>query len=298
MIGRITAVKATNVGTELESAALAGDVALDLLDPGSLDQNGGELVIGTEVFAYTPDAADGQPQLAGALASGYAAETPVYQHPLVPEYEAFVQAEDQQEEVIATVPHTLADRITADIRAGTLDREAVEILIQNGEPIIGEVKGKRPVLDAGFVSARHDSSPILLGLDPLTGAYQVLDGEKTVSVDDDSAYIVSWSCSLELYNDVGGFTLNGDAWASLMVAEDGAAPVQIGIEQMVSFKGKLDNTGPVPAIQFPVGSQSVVDVSPDVDYTFYIGARSAMIAGAARVPAIKAGGLTLAVFGS
>jgi hypothetical protein len=297
MIARVSAVKQRDVGSELAAARSAGDDTLTLVDPGELDWEGGTLEIGAETIAYTVEE-DGTIDLATPLANAYAIETPVYQSPRSPERTVFLIEEDQIEEVAARVPHGLHDRLPTGVRLDPATAEAVEAEFRDGEMVAIDVFARRPTIDSAFVDAAYNESAVVIGLDPLGVDYTALDGEVTITRDEDCICIVEWGCSLEIYNFGGGHTVDGEAWASLLVDDgSGAGYVQVGVERFALVSAKLDPTGPAPEFVFPAAGGTFVPMLAGVEYTIAIGARAAMTNGDARVPALKSGGFQYAFFG-
>ena len=121
MDARITEVVERQLGSALDAPALAGDGVLVVADPSDFDE-AGQLQLDAEVVSFTAvDYDAGIITLAGHLAAAHAQDTPVLMYPVGTERFATLIGSadsDDEEAMLARVPHALFDRLPVGVRAG------------------------------------------------------------------------------------------------------------------------------------------------------------------------------------
>jgi hypothetical protein len=278
MIGRVTAVKEVRLGGELASAAIATATSLDLISTVNFNGDGGQLEIGDEVWGY--EVVGDSLELDGPLVDPYDAETPVYLSPATYERTAFVQAVDQEEEVVARVPHALYALLPAGIREDDETAEAVEAELVDGELVVADVLGREPTIQGGFVDASRQSFasvggvaldagfeaiPMVVGYD---SGIPIIETYAEAAPEIDCVAKVDWGAMVRIHNDGGGFRIEGIAIMTLAV--DG---VPFGIERRTGLVGKFDPTGPTPEYFHTLADSIEVPMVAGVTYQLSILAR-------------------------
>jgi hypothetical protein len=145
--------------------------SLYVVDPTDFQPDGGELLVGgTEEKGYSAiDEATGRITLDANLSGSFAEGDRVDTLPLAVERFAHVQLEDQDEVLIARVPHALYDRLPLGARDENVDDAELAELgrAPGGEVIVADVLNREPLVDAGFLDPTTTGSiPHTDGLPP------------------------------------------------------------------------------------------------------------------------------------
>lgn len=153
MIARVASVNEVYYGSPLTAAVLTGDTTLTVEDVSDFDESG-ELLIGSEVVAYSAIDADINTITVAPLASGYSADEFVYVHPATVDRVAWLTTDtpDGDEGLLARVPHSLWDRLELGARdLDAAEGESVTVEFEGDELVIVDVLSRTPVVNASFI---------------------------------------------------------------------------------------------------------------------------------------------------
>lgn len=156
-------------------------LGLYVADPTDFQPEGGELLVaGTEEKGYSAVNDDtGLVTLDSALVGTFAEGDRVDTLPLAIERFAHVQLEDQDEVLIARVPHALYDRLPVGARDENVDDAELAELGRDpgGELVVADVLNREPLIDAGFLDpATTPDIPTSDGLAPSSSPTPIVRG--------------------------------------------------------------------------------------------------------------------------
>jgi hypothetical protein len=156
--GTVVLVEEEIAGSELVAATSIGAGTIQIDDTNDFTSEGGTLIIDPdgvpETKAWTAiDETTGIITLSGTLASAHAIGDRVYPQPYQIERFANVALEDQEELLVARVPHSLYDRVPVGLRDETLsEMELVELQKGvDGELVVRDVLEVEPTVDGTFI---------------------------------------------------------------------------------------------------------------------------------------------------
>jgi hypothetical protein len=212
--GRLAVVSEETVGSELSAAASAGATELEVEDLDEFDwEAGGYVALEDETVAYSVDRENSVLSVA-ALTADHAEGTRVDIVPLTIERLASVMVADQEEELVARVPHALYDRIPVGVRE---NGEVVEIAPDDeGGMVVTDVIGQEPTVDGMYLDGSEEFFEKLRTLLLVTNTLKV-PGETGQRLEIDQA-------GIRLYDGIN------EAPRVALNAEDGTA----------NFKGTVD----------------------------------------------------------
>jgi hypothetical protein len=153
--GTVVNVEQVLAGSELAADVAASATTVTAVDPTDFTADGGTFLLGAETVTYTAvDEITGVLTLAAPLASSHTAGDRLDIQPTSVERFAHVLLEDQEEALLARVPHGLYDRIPVGLRDATLgELELVELTVdQGGELIVGDVLQVEPSIDGTMIT--------------------------------------------------------------------------------------------------------------------------------------------------
>lgn len=159
MQGSILEVSVVPAGDELDIDALAAATTLTLVDASDFDPAGGTVDIDGTVYTYT---SVDQTTMVMTLSTGLIADTDagtrVNLSPLVIEKWAMVEAQSDDDAILALVPHSLWDRIDEGVREPE-DQESVIVMQQEGDWVVVDIIGTSPTVDGTFTSPGSAAVP-------------------------------------------------------------------------------------------------------------------------------------------
>lgn len=169
--GTVVLVEEQIAGSELIATASIGASTITVDNPTDFTAEGGTLIIDPdgvpETKAWTTiDEVTGIITLSGTLASAHAIGDRVYPQPYQIERFANVALEDQEELLVARVPHSLYDRLPVGLRDEALsEMELVELQKgTDGELVVSDVLEVEPTIDGSFID------PVTLPPNPTDGS--------------------------------------------------------------------------------------------------------------------------------
>lgn len=149
--GIVVEVREVVAGDELAADVLAGATSLSLGDAVDFNEDGGLLLLGSEVLTYTSaDLETDTVTLAVGPVAGHSAGDPVQPYPTIRERLAVVDLGDDGDAVSCRVPHSLYDRLPEGIR-DELDPEAVSVVLDGSEWVVSDVMGRQPLVDGSYL---------------------------------------------------------------------------------------------------------------------------------------------------
>lgn len=185
--GIVTVVEEVRAGSELATATLTTDAQLTVDDGTDFAPEGGELTIGelAGVGYASADEETGVIVLDAAIGVAFEEGEPVYVEPLTVERFAHVTAEEQEEPLLARVPHALYDRLPVGVREETPEPELVRLeRDEAGELIVADVLNREPLVDGSYIApATIPPAAVTDGMPPaISPAATVLGGIRSLFV--------------------------------------------------------------------------------------------------------------------
>lgn len=272
--------------TELAVAATAGDGTFTVVDPDILEADGGSATMGFELLTYTSVDEAGLVTLKGTLLGSYAVGQPLIVYPHHTERWAHIREHGSEDFLEVRVPHNLYERLTVGVRDSD-DGELIESgPTPDGDDLtVTDVVAIPPAIDSEYLVTSNLEQAAVSGL-VLTGSYQALDGEVTLSPDSDSLAVVEWGISVEFDPAPSHVTIDSLATGVLLV--DGTPA---GLERTIGFTGQFD-TGVGPSVTMLLTGLTVLSLIGGQDYTVAMGVKAAVTTGSVKVPVGKGGGLS------
>jgi hypothetical protein len=161
--GQVLEVNIQPDGDELAADHLVASTTLTLMDVTSFSEDGGQLQ--TNGVLYTYDVVDftlGTVHITTGLATALGEGEKVLTYPLVNEKWAMVEVQDNDDVILARIPHNLYDKMTDGIR-DPQDQEAVEVQIDDqGEWVIVDIVSSIPSVDGSFLDPTTTIPPAAL----------------------------------------------------------------------------------------------------------------------------------------
>lgn len=202
MIGRVLEVRVRNTGGNLSAQAVNTDTTLSLDSVYDFDDNGGTLVIEDVMYDYTSiDREANTITLTSALADLQEAleiASPVLVYPYSDEKFALAYIYEDQDPILARIPHSLKDRMADRIRDDA-EQEIVQIAIDGSEYIIEDIIGVKQSLVSGDTSTSHmihdDDGITVYGPDGVTPVF---------TLDPDTGAIAAESASFSSFGAAAG----------------------------------------------------------------------------------------------
>jgi len=151
MLGQVLEVSTTPAGDELASPHLTGSVILTLTDVSDFTDSGGTVLIQDTTYDYI--AVDREAltlTLSAALTADLDEAEKVYVYPLADEKWAMVEIQDDEDVILARVPHSLYDRMDLGVRDPE-DQEAVNVELQGGDWAIIDIIQEIPTVNGSFL---------------------------------------------------------------------------------------------------------------------------------------------------
>jgi hypothetical protein len=156
--GRVLDVTENTIGTEVTADHAIGASLLSVYDSQEFSDDGGALSIEGVVYGYTTKDDDaGTIKLTSTLSAAVTADTEVFLYPLAVEKEAMVQI-DEEEPVMAAVPHNLVGVMDALIRDGN-DQESVIVAKQDDEYEIHDLLAQTYTLYGQYINTSGMTIP-------------------------------------------------------------------------------------------------------------------------------------------
>lgn len=163
--GKVTNVELYPTGDKVDQAYAAGSTILVMTDTTDFQETGGQVSILGQTYTYTAmDSVSGSLFLSTGLSSAIDEGEDVLVYPPTREKRALVLVGDEADAVVATIPHSMADRMDVGIREET-DQESVTLEVINGVWKIQDVVALDPLILGQYVDP-NSMPPISDGLPP------------------------------------------------------------------------------------------------------------------------------------
>lgn len=174
---RVLDVSEIRSGSELTVDTPLGASVLSLYATSDFNDEGGQVEIDEHVYSYsTKDDDLSTITLTTPTVVAYNADEEVYLYPATMEKEAMVQV-DEEDAVMARVPHTLYDAMEAVVRS-EVESEAVLIYNEDGDWVVHDVLGSVVIRDAAYIdqASLEEAVPTGPTAPPLSSPTPVLVG--------------------------------------------------------------------------------------------------------------------------
>lgn len=150
--GIVEVVEERRYGSELTGDLLAGSDVIGVEDPADFSPDGGELELGGVEYGYSAVEDNGDISLDAGLDADAFAGDPVWLAPATVERFAHVRLDDQEEALVARVPHALYDRLPVGVREESPEPELAELgRDPDGELIVSDVLVREPQIDGSYI---------------------------------------------------------------------------------------------------------------------------------------------------
>lgn len=151
MQGTVLEVTSSPYGDELAVDHLTGATTLILTDVTDFDEDEGTVVINGTVYDYVGiDRENNQMTLATGLVEDLQYSEKVNLSPLVIEKWAMVEVKDDDDVILALVPHSLYDKLEDGVREPE-DQEPVNVQTRDGDWYVADIVGSEPKMSAAFI---------------------------------------------------------------------------------------------------------------------------------------------------
>jgi hypothetical protein len=151
--GHVSNVYIEPAGDETAATSLSGTSTLTLYDVADFSESGGQLQVNGLVYSYlTIDDVNATITLATTLSADVLVDTAVYHYPLAEEKWAMVQLSDEEDVILARIPHTMHDRFTDGIRPDD-EQESVFITPEGGVWTVLDVIAKVPEIEENYLGS-------------------------------------------------------------------------------------------------------------------------------------------------
>lgn len=162
MQGTVLEVTSSPYGDELAVAHLTGATTLILTDVTDFDEDTGAVVINGSVYDYVSiNREANEMELATGLVEDLDYSERVNLSPLVIEKWAMVEVKENDDVILALIPHSLYDKLADGVREPE-DQEAVNVGTRDGDWYVADVIGSEPKQSAQFIDpGTLPSNPLL-----------------------------------------------------------------------------------------------------------------------------------------
>ena len=151
MQGRVLQVNIDHAGDQLAADAAIGASVLSLYDVADFSETGGQLQVNGLTYSYLSiDDVAATITLATTLTVAVLTDDQVYSFPLAEEKWAMVQLDNEDDVILARIPHNLYDRFADGIRTED-DQESALITLEGGVWTVGDIIAKVPEIEASYV---------------------------------------------------------------------------------------------------------------------------------------------------